>query len=77
MKRGRPCVFLRATRCGQGVLAAIRERLGALAEDVTFVRQLLQRGTLGVFVDGPNEAGPTVAESVRVFAEEKTPRSVW
>jgi energy-coupling factor transporter ATP-binding protein EcfA2 len=64
------CVYLKATRCGNGVVNAIAERLDAPASDTDFVRQLIHAGRISIFIDGLNEAPLTVAEAVRSFIDD-------
>lgn len=63
-------VFLPATRCTEGVFAAIHAKILHTARDGAFLKRLVQAGALDVVIDGLNEASPNVHAQVVAFAEE-------
>lgn len=63
-------VFLRATECANGVVAAIQRRLQGQARDETYLRTLIYAGALDVMIDGLNEASPDARSRISQFVEE-------
>ena len=66
----RLCVFLGATDCGAGVVAAIQRKLEGPAKDAKYLRRLIYAGALDVIIDGVNEASPGSRASVVDFAND-------
>lgn len=65
---GRTCLFLRAAECNSGVLSEIEERL-AIEHSSGFVRSMLHRGAIELFIDGLNEASPSGVAAIAQFCE--------
>ncbi len=68
---GRTCLFLRAAECNGGLLKEIEERL-AVEHASGFVRSLLHRGAIELFIDGLNEASPSGVAAIVQFCENAT-----
>jgi hypothetical protein len=70
LKQSRPvAVFLPAQRCGKGVLSAIQEKLKGHVDDKRFLKRLIYRGALNIYIDGLNEAPTKVLAKISQFAE--------
>lgn len=65
-----PVVFLRATDCRAGVVAAIRGKLPGQLRDKNYLQRLIYAGGLKVLIDGLNEAPPEARLAVTQFMEE-------
>jgi HEAT repeat protein len=65
-----PVVFLRATECAGGVLAAIQKKLHGQLRDAGYLRALIHAGALKVLIDGMNEASPDARARITQFVEE-------
>ena len=72
-KSTRTLVFLRATDCTNGVVAAIQRRLQGQAQDETYLRTLIFAGALDVLIDGLNEASPEARS--RISSSRSTSRA--
>lgn len=67
-KAGRTCLFVRAAECNAGVLKEIEDRL-ALEHSSGFVRSMIYRGAIELFLDGLNEAQPSGVAEIAQFCE--------
>jgi hypothetical protein len=65
-----PVVFLSATECSAGVVAAIQRRLQGKLRDEDYLRALIHAGGLKVLIDGLNEASPDARSRITQFVEE-------
>jgi HEAT repeat protein len=70
VKSPRIVVFLKATDCANGVVAAIQKRLHGHAKDAVYLRTLIHAGALDILIDGLNEASPETRSRVSDFFEE-------
>lgn len=62
--------YLPATKCAEGVMAAIQIKLKALANDHGFLKRLIDAGAIDIIVDGLNEVSPQTHNLIVSFAEE-------
>jgi hypothetical protein len=65
-----PVVFLRATECSDGVIAAIQKKVQGQVRDTGYLRSLIYAGGLKVLIDGLNEASPDARARITQFVEE-------
>jgi hypothetical protein len=63
-------VYLRATDCANGVVAAIQTRLHGKVRDSAYLKTLIYAGALDVLIDGLNEASPETRIEITHFVEE-------
>ncbi len=62
-------VYLPATKCENGVLAAIQAKLEGPARDPKFLRSLVYAGAIDVVIDGLNEVAADVHARIVEFAD--------
>jgi HEAT repeat protein len=67
----KPCVVLRAISCKDGVMEAISACRSEIVNDVRFLRALVSKGGLDIFIDGLNEADSETRERIRTFLNEQ------
>ena len=65
-----PVVFLKATECSGGVVAAIQKKVHGQLRDEAYLRKLIHAGALKVLIDGLNEASPDARTRITQFVEE-------
>lgn len=65
-----PVVFLKATECTGGVLAAIQNKVHGQMRDEHYLRTLIHGGGLKVVIDGLNEASADARTRITQFVEE-------
>lgn len=65
---GRTCLFVRAAECNGGVMKEIEDRL-AMAHSSGFVRSMVHRGAIELYLDGLNEAQPSGVAEIAQFCE--------
>jgi hypothetical protein len=68
---GKTCLFVRASECNGGVIKELEERL-AIDHASGFVRSMLHRGAIELFIDGLNEASPGGVAEIAQFCERAT-----
>jgi hypothetical protein len=62
-----PFVYLRASECGDDLVATVCERLPGLGRDTDLIISLVRSGLLDVYVDGLNEVDRTRQEKIVQF----------
>jgi HEAT repeat protein len=65
-----PVVFLRASECSKGVVAAIQKKVQGQVRDGGYLRSLIYAGGIKVLIDGLNEASPEARARITQFVEE-------
>jgi hypothetical protein len=73
LRSRRAIAYLTASRCAEGVPKAIGKKLPIPARDSRFLRQLIDRGALGLAIDGLNEVSAETRARIVEFVE-RNPR---
>ena len=63
-------VFLRASRCHNGVINAIQDKLEGSAKDSEYLARIIYGGKINIIIDGLNEVSAVTRAHVTIFAEK-------
>jgi HEAT repeat protein len=61
--------FIPASRCKNGVMAALQEKLHGPANDEVFLKSLIYSGSINICIDGVNEVSPQTRANITEFAD--------
>ncbi len=62
-------VYLPASKCEQGVIAAIQAKLHGQAQDEQFLKNLIYSGAIDIFIDGINEVSADTRSQIKQLME--------
>ena len=66
----RPFAFLHATRCTEGVIPALKEKLHGFAKNEHFLTNIIYAGGVDLCIDGLNEVSPDSRAKITQFVEQ-------
>ena len=69
-RSNKPFAFLHATRCSQGVIPALQEKLHGFTQDEKFLASIIHEGGLDLCIDGLNEVSPDTRAKITQFVEQ-------
>jgi len=63
-------VYLPADKCAQGVMDAVQAKLHGIAQESSFLRNLIYSGAMDIYIDGLNEVSAETRAVISTFVEK-------